>query len=163
MTTAADPTVPPGRKSLKLPLLIGVVLALAGGGGGFVAMRAMQSGADVPDTQAVEHTDEHGEAAPAVAYVALDPLLVNLPRATGRQFLRFAATLEVDPSHAGEVESLRPRIVDVMNSYLRAVEPADFENQMILAQLRSQLLRRIQVVAGEGRVRDLLVIEFVLD
>ena len=82
---------------------------------------------------------------------------------TGREFLRFTAQLEVVPDHLAEVESLRPRIVDVMNGYLRAVEPADFEDQMILSRLRSQLLRRIQIVTGEGRVRDLLIIEFVLN
>lgn len=163
MTIAADPPPLPGRKSLKLPLMIGVVLAATGGGGGFFVMRAMQGGTAHDAAQVVEAVDEHGAAPVTVGYVALDPLLVNLPRATGRQFLRFAATLEVDPGHLSEVESLRPRIADVMNSYLRAVEPADFEDQMILADLRSQLLRRIQVVAGEGRVRDLLVIEFVLD
>lgn len=163
MTTAADPAPAPGKKSLKLPLLLGLALAVAGGGGGFVAMRALGAGGGEGAAQAVETVDEHAAPPVAVGYVALDPLLVNLPRASGRQFLRFAATLEVDPAHAAEVESLRPRIADVMNSYLRAVEPADFEDQMILAQLRSQLLRRIQVVAGEGRVRDLLVIEFVLD
>jgi flagellar FliL protein len=29
--------------------------------------------------------------------------------------------------------------------------------------MRAQLLRRIQIVTGEGRVRDLLVTEFVLN
>jgi flagellar FliL protein len=28
--------------------------------------------------------------------------------------------------------------------------------------LRAQMLRRVQIVAGEGRIRDLLIMEFVL-
>jgi len=32
-----------------------------------------------------------------------------------------------------------------------------------LLRLRSQMLRRVQVVTGEGRVRDLLIMEFVLN
>jgi flagellar FliL protein len=32
-----------------------------------------------------------------------------------------------------------------------------------MARLRAQMLRRIQVVTGEGRVRDLLITEFVLN
>lgn len=162
MTATADPAAPPVKKGLKLPLIIGLVLALAGGGGGYFAV-GLLGGAEEAPAPAVESHDDHAAPLSAVGYVALDPLLVSMPRASGRTFLRFAATLEVDPAHLAEVESLRPRIVDVMNTYLRAVEPADFEDQMILASLRSQLLRRIQVVAGEGRVRDLLVIEFVLD
>jgi flagellar FliL protein len=30
-------------------------------------------------------------------------------------------------------------------------------------RLRGQMLRRVQAVVGEGRVNDLLVMEFVLD
>jgi flagellar FliL protein len=56
-----------------------------------------------------------------------------------------------------------PRIVDVMNSYLRAIDPAEFDDSAALVRMRVQLLRRIQIVTGDGRVRDLLVTEFVLN
>ena len=58
---------------------------------------------------------------------------------------------------------LLPRILDVLNGYLRAVETADLENPSALVKLRAQMLRRVQIVTGEGRVRDLLVTEFVLN
>ena len=58
---------------------------------------------------------------------------------------------------------LRPRILDVLNGYLRAVEVAELEDPSALVRLRAQMLRRIQVVAGEGRVNDLLISEFVLN
>ena len=32
-----------------------------------------------------------------------------------------------------------------------------------LVRLRAQMLRRVQMVTGEGRVRDLLITEFVLN
>ena len=56
-----------------------------------------------------------------------------------------------------------PRILDVLNTYLRAVEVRDLEQPASLARLRAQMLRRVQVVTGEGRVRDLLITEFVLN
>ena len=56
-----------------------------------------------------------------------------------------------------------PRIVDVMNGYLRALDAAELENPAALVRLRAQMLRRIQIVTGEGRVRDLLITEFVLN
>ena len=58
---------------------------------------------------------------------------------------------------------LVPRILDVLNGYLRAVEVAELGDANALVRLRSQMLRRIQIVTGEGRVRDLLVTEFVLN
>ena len=56
-----------------------------------------------------------------------------------------------------------PRVVDVLNSYLRALEPSDLEANSILVRLRAQMLRRIQIVTGAGRVNDLLIMEFVLN
>ena len=44
-----------------------------------------------------------------------------------------------------------PRVVDVLNTFLRAVEPRDLEQPSALAPLRAQMLRRIQVVTGEGQ------------
>lgn len=160
MTAAADPTPAPVKRS-KLPLILGLVLALAGGGGGFVAVQTglLAGGADE------EHAEEAQILPPIapVAYVAIDPLIVTLPRSSGRQYLRFVVQLEVAPEHLAEVEAIKPRIIDVMNGYLRAVAPADFEGQGVLEPLRAQLLRRIQVVTGEGRVRDLLIQEFLLN
>ncbi len=159
MATATDPDDIPRARMPRWLLIPGLLLALLGAAGGFYGIRLLGPGHDMLAAA------ESAVAAPAdaPAWVELEPLVVTLPRASGRQFLRFAATLEVAPDAASAVAALRPRIVDVMNSYLRAVEPADFENRMILADLRAQLPRRIQVVTGEGQVRDLLVIEFVLN
>jgi flagellar FliL protein len=56
-----------------------------------------------------------------------------------------------------------PRIVDVLNTYLRALSLADMEERAALLRLRAQMLRRVQIVAGAGRINDLLVMEFVLN
>ena len=58
---------------------------------------------------------------------------------------------------------LMPRILDVLNGYLRAVEVSQLDDPTALIRLRAQMLRRVQIVTGEGRVRDLLVTEFVLN
>lgn len=98
-----------------------------------------------------------------VAFVALDPLIVNLSGQAGRQYLRFSAQLEVAPEFLSEIQALRPRIIDVLNGYLRAVQPADLEDPTALMRLRAQMLRRVQIVAGQDRVRDLLIMEFVIN
>jgi flagellar FliL protein len=56
-----------------------------------------------------------------------------------------------------------PRVVDVLNGFLRAVDVTDLEDPAALLRLRAQMLRRVQIVTGEGAVRDLLVMEFVVN
>jgi flagellar FliL protein len=161
MSAADDPADFAVKKKSKLPLLLGVLLALLGGGGGFSAVKMGLIGG-AHDTQADSHDSAPTPMLP-VAFVPLEPLIISLPSQGTSRFLRFSAQLEVDPLYALEVETVKPRIVDVLNGYLRAVKTADLEDPTALMRLRSQMLRRIQVVVGEGRVRDLLIMEFVLN
>lgn len=165
MTATADPTAntAPKKKS-KLPLILGIVFAILGGAGGFFAVKLGFIGEQAPQAASTEDLQGNTLAPlPPVAFLALDPLVVNLPNQSGQQLLRFTAQLEVPPQYLTEVEAIKPRIVDVLNGYLRAVEIADLEDPAILLRLRAQMLRRVQVVTGEGRVRDLLIMEFVLN
>ena len=151
------------KKGGKLPLILGLVLALVGGGGGFMAVQMGLLGGGAEDA----HGEEMAKAVPdplaPVAFVPLDPVVISLPGSGSRAHLRISAQLEVPPEQQAEVESIKPRIVDVLNGYLRAVDLADLEDPAALMRLRAQMLRRIQVVAGEGRVNDLLIMEFVLN
>ena len=184
MATNAETDQSPAKAS-KLPLLIGLVLALAGGGGGFYATysglldsllgggAAEASGAAPAAGHGAPAADAHGSA-PAEAghgesatgttgFVPVDPITVNLgPRGETRH-LRFSAQLEVAPGAATEVQRLMPRILDVLNIYLRALDPYELEEPAALMRLRAQMLRRVQIVTGPGLVSDLLVIEFVFN
>lgn len=142
----------------KKPLLIGIVLALVLGGGGFYAsfsgLILGHGGAEA----------EHGPGPLlGVAFVPLETIVISLGRDSGSEHLRFTAQLEVVDTAAADVALLAPRILDVINSYLRAIDTASIEDPHAMARLRAQMLRRIQVVTGEGRVRDLLITEFVLN
>lgn len=165
MTAIADPTATstPQKKS-RMPLILGVVLAILGGAGGFFVVKMGLIGGHAAEKTPIDdmHADLLAPMPPA-AFLALDPLVVNMPNQSGHQLLRFTAQLEVPPEHLIEVEAIKPRIVDVLNGYLRAVEISDLEDPSVLLRLRAQMLRRVQVVTGEGRVRDLLIMEFVLN
>ncbi|WP_128254862.1 flagellar basal body-associated FliL family protein [Falsirhodobacter deserti] len=154
MTEVADQQDPSPRKS-RLPLITGAVLAVTLGAAGFYAAYSGMLPLAQKDAGAV--------GLPALSYVTLEPVLISLGDASDRQHLRFRAELEVAPQHKAEVELLQPRILDVLNSYLRAVSVEDLEDPAHLVRLRAQMLRRVQIVTGEGRVRDLLVTEFVLN
>ncbi|MGZ9812539.1 flagellar basal body-associated FliL family protein [Pseudoroseicyclus sp. H15] len=155
---------PPKKKS-KLPLILGLVLALAGGGGGFFAVRAGLIGGS-HDSEGEAHVTGEEADLPELgptAFLPMDPIVVNLPPGSAHSHLRFSAQLEVTPGFEADVTSVMPRITDVLNTYLRAVELEDMAETTALTTLRAQMLRRVQVITGEGRVRDLLIMEFVLD
>jgi flagellar FliL protein len=158
MADSAAPAETTPRRRPGGAVLIGAVLALAGAAGGFfVTYGGLLSGED--------HAEAGPEVAPIgdIAFVPIDPVIVSLGTGGTGQHLRFRAQLEVNAPHAAEVTMLLPRILDVLNGYLRAVEPEGLQDPAALLRIRAQLLRRIQMVTGEGRVRDLLVSEFVLN
>lgn len=159
MSAEADVAEAQPKKNGKAPLLVGMILAIVGGGAGFFAVQSGMLSGDDKEAEAAEKVDPPKTD---FAFVAIDPLVISLPSANGRDHLRFAAQLEVAPQYSAEVEAIKPRIIDVLNGYLRAVELAELEDPSTLMRMRSQMLRRVQVVAGEGRIRDLLIMEFVL-
>jgi flagellar FliL protein len=176
MTDAVDiaEAEPAAKPKGKRGLMIGLVLALALGGGSFYAIwsglfdpTALFAGGG--SEHAASHDSGHGSdaAAPAVvgdiAFVVMDPIMISLPPGSSARLLRFAGQLEVAPESAATVAALMPRVLDVLNTYLRAVEVRDLEDPAALARQRAQMLRRVQVVIGEGQVHDLLVTEFVLN
>jgi len=148
-------------KSSRLSLLIGLFLAVFGAAAGYfaVANELIQ----IVDTKTVEEPAESYSSLPDFQFVELDPIVISLRDGNGPQHLRFAAQLEVDATEKGVVEEIRPRIVDVLNGYLRALELADLRDPLALTRLRSQMLRRVQIVAGGDRVKDILIMEFVLN
>ncbi|OYX41648.1 MAG: flagellar basal body protein FliL [Rhodobacterales bacterium 32-67-9] len=149
------------KKKSKLPLILGLVLMLALGGGGFYAVYSglILGNGDSAHAEAAAPV----EALPDIAFVPIDPIVVSLGTDPSGRYLHFTAQLEVAKLSQPDVLLILPRIVDVLNSYLRAVEVKELEDPTALVRLRAQMLRRVQMVSGEGRVRDLLVTEFVIN
>lgn len=160
MTDTADPEADDAKPRSKLPLILGVVGAVLLGGGGFAVSSGMILG---PSEQEDPGMQDVAEPLPDLAFVPLDPLVINLGQGSANRHLRFRAQLEIAPDATDEVVRLMPRIQDVLNGYLRAVGIDEIESPAALVRLRAQMLRRIQIVTGEGRVRDLLIMEFVLN
>ena len=149
----------------KTGLIIGVVTALILGGGAFFitysgifpSSKGQSSGHEETSSPAGEGT------APDVVFVALDPLVISLGKFASARHLRFRAHLEVEPDAVSEVEHLMPRIMDVLNTYLRAVSENELEDPTAMIRLRAQMFRRVQAVVGRENVRDLLITEFILN
>jgi flagellar FliL protein len=156
-TTDNSAEAPP-RRGRKMLMLISLVLALAGAAGGWFAASA--------GLLPLGNTGEEEAALPAergTVFVPVDPILISLGSTGGNRHLSFRAQLEVPAESAAEVAALMPRVVDVLNSYLRAVDVREFDSPHGLIRLRAQMLRRVQIIVGDGKVNDLLVMEFVLN
>ena len=167
-TTAQDDSAP--RKASKLPLILGLVLALVGAGGGFALVWTGLLGGSGADGHA-EAADDHGAHDPheadaaegSIAFVEVPPVVVAIGAPSSGRHLRFAATLEVPAADAAEVTHLLPRVSDALNSFLQAVTAEDMADRDSLLRLRVQMLHRVRLVIGPDRINDLLVSEFVMN
>ena len=165
MTDATAEDVGGPKKTGKAVLIVGAVLALLGAASGYYVTSSalLSEGGESVEKSAAAIADGHAvEALPAVEFIDLPAVIVSVNTGESRH-LKFHAQLEVNAGQFSEVEKMIPRIMDVMNSYLRAIDLTDLEDSLALVRIRGHLLRRIQIVVGEGRVRDVLVMEFVLN
>ncbi|QCO55720.1 flagellar basal body protein FliL [Pseudorhodobacter turbinis] len=153
-----DEEVTPKKKS-KLPIIIGAVLALVLGGGGFYATWSGM----ILGTHEEKVAEVTASPLPDIAFVPVEPIIISLIPGSSSRHLRFTSQIEVNKPMVDEVTLLMPRIMDIMNGYLRAVDVTQLEDPSALIRIRAHMLRRIQIVTGEGRVRDLLITEFVLN
>lgn len=153
------------KKSSKLPLILGLVATVLGAGGGFMAVNMGLFGAsetDVQDQVEINPTAPSSEVAD-LAFIELDPMVISFSEGSSRRLLRFVGVLEVEPSAVEEIETLKPRIMDILNGFLTALEIEDLEEPAALLKIQSHLFHRVRIVAGEDRVNDLLVVEFVIN
>lgn len=176
MSKAKDDTGgEPARKGKSKLLLIAGVMALLAGGGGFYAVYSgllvlpfIGGGEGAMDTAMAEHGGEAGEDAGAPhtfepgVFVHLEPLIITLGPQSQSEHLKITLAIEVRPGREDEIEAVKPRVIDILNGFLRAVDEREFEVPRSMERLRAQMLRRIKLVTPEGAVRDLLIQEFVL-
>ena len=144
------------RKRPILPVLASLAMAVILGAAGFYAgMNNLLA----PGS----YSRAAGGLSDQVAFVPIPQLLVTLPPGATTRHLRLTAELEVEKPYAAEIERIMPRILDMLNGYLRAVAVKELENPAALVRIRAHLLRRVQIITGEGRIRDFLITEFVLN
>ncbi len=155
---AADPSLenPPKKSGLR-PILLGLVGAVTLGGAGFFAV---YSGMILDPLSSFTR---NSSAASNFDYLPIEGVIVSLAPQSGASHLRFSAKIEVAQGSLSAMERLHPRFLDMINTYLRAVEPQDLIEPAAMVRLRAQILRRLQLIAGDGHIRDLLITEFVLN
>ena len=174
MTDVPDPTAeeePPKKKSKAL--LFGLIGAVLLGGGAFYGvysgMIPLPFGGEDKTAVASKDGDGHEEdqfsnpATTAAAFVPMDEMVISLGPEAKAKHLKVKVSIEVEPGTETDVQLVSPRIIDVLNTYLRAVDSTDLENPRSMTRMRAHMLRRVRLVAPQGAVRDVLIQEFVLN
>ena len=151
------------KKSPLKRLLALIAPLLLFGGAGFYTTFSGLAPNPFGDSHAAEKPAPRAPAeAPDIAYLQLEEIVVPLsPRARSR-FLMMRAAIEVRSADLPAMQAIEPRILDVLNTYLRAVDEADLEEPSSMPTLRASLLRRVRVVAEPVEPTDLLITAFVL-
>jgi flagellar FliL protein len=159
-----------GKK--KILIIVLVVLLLAGGGAGAYFGGLIGGGEKGEATHAEEgghgEEDAHGaEGEGAVAqpvYYEMEEFLNNLST-TGRtpSFLKMTVTLQLkNATVLPVVEANKPRIKDVINTYVRELRPSDLSGSAGVYRLRREVLERMNTVLEPGVVEDVLFDDIIV-
>ncbi len=152
----------PGRSARPL-LLIGLVLGSIALGSAAGALGLLAP---------IHDLISGGEAAtpPAPIFYALPEFSIAIGAladdqasapAFGRH-LRAVVQLEVEAAQMAQVDALQPRIVDVLLTFLHALDQRDVSSVWSLDRLKAQMLHRVRQVTGDDAVRGVLITELVL-
>lgn len=98
-----------------------------------------------------------------VVFVNMEPLVVSLGPSANSNYLKISISLETSKDHAKDMDHLKPKFRDVLNSYLRAVDERDLADPAAMTRIRSQMLRRLQLVGSVESITDVLITDFVLN
>ena len=168
------------KKKLPLLFIIAPVALLVLGGGGAGAFFMLQP---KPAAAEGEHGEEaakgghgaaaEGEADPSlgkisegpdgVTFLTLPDMVVNIQSPDGKPtFLQLKLTLEMhDPELATTLQAEAPRMQDMFQGFLRELRPEDLAGSAGSYQLRTEILRRVNLIAAPGKV-DAVLIEKML-
>ena len=168
LENAEEPTA---KKSKAM--LIGMLGAMLFGSASFYGIfsglitlpfGATSSAAETQADRPADHNPRKTEYAElSSSFIPMREIVVSLGPHSSAKHLKIVMSIEVDSDAEQQVKNLAPRIRDVLNTFLRAVDERDFEVPRAMTRLRGQMLRRVQIVTPPGSVRDLLIQDFVMN
>ena len=153
---------PAGKFPLKWIIIGVVVLVLAGGGYvGWTMLNPQpdQTGADggqAPDTEAVKEIE-------VGAMFDMDPFVVNLNEAGGKRYLKSKIEIEfVGEDVRKELTNRLPQLRDVVLLHLSSKTLDEIRSVDGKIELKNALIKRINQVLKQGKIRNLYFTQFVI-
>ena len=153
---------PTGKFSLKWIIIGVVVLVLAGGGYvGWTMLNPQpdQTGADggkPSDAEAVKEVE-------VGAMFEMDPFVVNLNEAGGKRYLKSKVEIEyVGDNVRKELLNRLPQLRDVILLHLSSKNLDEIRSVDGKIELKNALIKRINQVLKQGKIRNLYFTQFVI-
>lgn len=156
------------KKGSRLLLFGAAALLLLGGGAGTAwvlvpgAAEFMRKiyGLSAAPAEEADATAPSPQARPV--FVELPEMTLTLPNAGRPRQLRLKLAMEVAADPGQPPELMSPRVYDSLVLYLRTLRDGELEGALAMDRLRGDLHRRLDLLLGEGRVRDVLITGFVV-
>ncbi len=154
------------RRLLPLLALVPVLLGAAGASIWFLVPGAADGARRLAGLGPVEGMSAEATsaaAAPLPSFIEYPEMTVTLPNAGRPRQLRLKLAVEVqgDPA-AAQPDLMSPRVYDSLVLYLRTLRDGEMDGALAMERLRGDLHRRLEMVLGAGRVRDVLITGFVV-
>lgn len=104
------------------------------------------------------------EGPDGVVFYTLPDMVVNIQSADGRPtFLKLKLTLEMhDHDLATQLQGQSPRMQDMFQGFLRELRPEDLAGSAGSYQLRTEILRRVNLIAAPAKVDAVLIEEMLV-
>ncbi|MBB5747542.1 flagellar basal body-associated FliL family protein [Brevundimonas variabilis] len=104
------------------------------------------------------------EGPDGVTFYTLPDMVVNVQSTNGRPtLLKLKLTLEMhDHDLATTLQSEFPRMQDMFQGFLREVRPEELQGSAGTHQLKTEILRRVNLVAAPGKVDAILIEEMLV-
>jgi flagellar FliL protein len=158
------------KKGGKLKLIILLVLVLAVlGGGGFAAWKFYFQPKMAGEATAEATAEGEGQKAAAEApasggqLVTLDSFVVNLSDPMGRRYLKTTMDVEVaDSAAAAELTAAMPKVKDTLLLLLSSKSFEEISSMDRKIELKNQIVERLNLIIGKGKVRKVYFTEFVV-
>ncbi|WP_293539131.1 flagellar basal body-associated FliL family protein [Phenylobacterium sp.] len=176
-----------GKKKLPLRLIIiaGVAAVVVLGGGGAAAFflffnqppaaekdgAEKKGGAEAKKEAGKAPEGEEGEplvvvtqGPDGVLFCTLPNMVTNMQASDGRPvYLKLKVTLEApDQETADLIGPAMPRLQDMLQAFLRELRPEDLQGSQGTFQLRTEVLRRVNLVIAPARVNAVLIEEMLI-
>lgn len=119
--------------------------------------------AEAPHGPEKKKAEGHGEKSKnEFVFVPMDPLIVTLGPEAEAKYLKITMSIETAKGGESGVASVMPKLRDVLNGYLRALDESDLAEPSNMSRIRAQMLRRLQLVAPDAGISNVLITDFVL-
>jgi flagellar FliL protein len=155
-TRSEGDTKPAGKS--KLLIIAGFFFLFALGGGGYFFYKKSQ----MASTENLPVKKEAG-------FIEIKDMMVGAAGASMEQMLerpryfRIRIVLELsDGSQVPAVQALLPRVEDILQTYLRELQPSDIEGSANIFRLKEELLRRVNMAVQPNKVDAILFKELLV-